>query len=149
MLFGRVQVKDNPRGSTVKIVLATADTNQQLSLGLYLSEEPLVTIVGSTSEAESLLALIKFTRPDIVIADWDLPGRPVTELLSETRKMGDRPKWIVFSPSTITRKEVLEAGATAVVVRGDPPEVLLNAFRNTRVQLGTLPDEKSMSIKED
>ena len=133
----------------MKIVLATADTNLQLSLGLSLSEEPSVSIVGTTSEAESLLALIKFTRPDIVVADWDLPGRPISELLAEAQRDADRPQWIILGPSTRVREEVLQAGATAFVVRGDPPEALLNVFRNTRALLAASTNELTVTTKED
>jgi len=133
----------------VKIVLATADSNLQLSLGLSLSEEPSVTIVGVTSEAESLLALIKFTRPDIVVADWDLPGRPLAELLDEAHTNGGKPKWIVLGPSTTVREPALQAGAAAFVVRGDPPEVLLRAFRLTRTRLSSPPEEITVIPKED
>ena len=133
----------------MKIVLATADSNLQLSLGLSLSEEPSVTIVGATSEAESLLALIKFTRPDIVVADWDLPGRPLAELLDETHTNGGKPKWIVLGPSTMVREQALQAGAAAFVVRGDPPKALLRAFRDTRAQLVSFTGDLSVTAKEE
>jgi DNA-binding NarL/FixJ family response regulator len=133
----------------VKIVLATADSNLQLSLGLSLSEEPSVTIVGVTSEAESLLALIKFTRPNIVVADWDLPGRPLAELLDEAHTNGGKPKWIVLGPSTMAREQALQAGAAAFVVRGDPPEALLNAFRDTRAMLAAHANEQTVTTKEE
>ena len=133
----------------MKIVLATADSNLQLSLGLSLSEEPSVTIVGVTSEAESLLALIKFTRPVIVIADWDLPGRPLAELLAEASTNGQKPRWIVLGSSAIVREQALKVGAAAFVVKGDPPEVLLKAFRVTRTQLSSPAEELTVIPKED
>jgi DNA-binding NarL/FixJ family response regulator len=133
----------------MKIVLATADHNLQLSLNLSLSEEPSVSIVGATSEAESLLALIKFTRPDIVVADWDLPGRPLAELLAEARTNGEKPKWIVLGPSTTAREPALRAGAAAFVVRGDPPEALLKAFRQTRTRFSSPPAELIVTKKEE
>ena len=133
----------------MKIVLATADTNLQLSLGLSLSEEPSVAIVGATSESESLLAMIKFARPDIVVADWDLPGRPLAELLDEARTNGQKPKWIVLGGPTAAREQALQAGAAAYVVKGDPPEALLKAFRQTRTRLSSPPEELTVIPKED
>jgi len=131
----------------VKIVLATADTNRQLSLGLLLSEEPSVTIAGIASETESLFSLIKFAYPDVVIADWDLPGRPLSVLLEKACKNGDKPKWIILGPSARVKKEALLAGASAFVVRGDPPEVLLNAFRDTRALLAAPTNDLSVITK--
>ena len=133
----------------MKIVLATADSNLQLSLGLILSEEPAVNIVGTTSESQSLLALIKFTRPDIVMADWDLPGNPLSDLIKKARKKSDKPKWIILGPSARVREKALLAGASTFVVRGDPPEVLLRAFRHTRAQPGSSPDELPVTTKEE
>ena len=147
--FRCVQVFAKSKGSALKIVLATADTNLQLSLGLSLSEEPSVSIVGTASEAESLLALIKFTRPDIVVADWDLPGRPISELLAEAQRDAYRRKLTIVCMSTRVREEALQAGATAFVVRGDPPEALLNVFRNTRALLVASTDEPTVTTQEE
>ena len=127
----------------MKILLATEDPDLRLSMELVLSAEPAVTVVGSASESEGLLALIKSTQPAIVLLDWGLPSRPLAGIITEAYHQNNTARFIVLGPSPAERKPALSAGASAYVVKGEPPEQLLAAFRATRKQTMITPAKRS------
>jgi DNA-binding NarL/FixJ family response regulator len=129
------------------VLLATEYADLRLSMELLLSEEPGVTIAGTASEAAGLLGLIGSTHPDIVILDWDLPGRSAPDLLAQASDLWGRARFIVLSALPDVREQARQAGAAAFVVKGDPPEQLLLAFRQTRKELMAVTEE-SESRKE-
>ena len=115
------------------ILLATAHTDLRLSLELLLDQEPGVKIVGTASETAGLRALVLTTQPDIVLADWDLPGNGVVGLLADMHDATQpHPSFIILSSQASAEQEVLAAGAVAFVFKGDSPENLLEAFRRVR-----------------
>ncbi len=111
------------------ILLGMKEADSRLSLELLLSEEPGVTVIGEASETEGLLALIHTSQPDLVILEQDLPGRPVADLLADIRGLADPPRLIVQSKELRAKSTILEAGADAIVIQGDPPDKLLATFR--------------------
>ncbi len=111
------------------IVLASQEYDLRLALEMLFREQPGAYVVGSASRADGLLALIQTACPDLVLLDWDLPGRPSMEVLAEVSSADCRPKIIVLGKDPEARSVALAAGADAFVVKGEPPEQLLIAFR--------------------
>lgn len=109
----------------MRIVLATGVTDLRLSIELMLIEEPGIKILGGASDTDGFLALVESTSPDLTLLDWDLPGRPVEEVLSQIKLFKVQPKVIVLGRHPGLKKAVLLAGADAYVDQGDPPENLL------------------------
>ena len=118
-----------------------------MTLVRLLSEEPGVTVVGTASESEGLLGLIGGTHPDIVVLDWDLPGRPAADLLARASAIWERARFIILGNRPEIRERARQAGAAAFVVKGEPPEQLQAAFRRTRGAFTKIPEE-SESRKE-
>ena len=119
----------------MRIVLATGDTDLRLAIQLMLSEEPGIKIIGSASDIEGLKALIKSTHPDLALLDWELPGRDMKTALSEIKSLKSEPKilLIVLGRQRRIQKTALQSGADEFVVIGDPPEILLEVFRQLNV----------------
>jgi two-component system response regulator DesR len=116
----------------VHVVIAIGNPSLRLALELLLSEEPGVEVVGTTSETEGLLALVRTAQPDLVVLDWQLPGRSMSDLLSLVQSMEGRPKLIILSGDARVRQHALGAGAHAFVTVGESPNHLLDAFRVLR-----------------
>lgn len=111
------------------VLVAAGEADLRLALELLLGLEPGVVAVGSASETEGLLALIRTTQPDLVVLDWDLPGRDVETVLSEVVGTDQHPHVIVLGSRHRLRQQVLDAGADAYVIKGEPPDRLLTAVR--------------------
>lgn len=119
----------------MKVVLAVRNTRLRLALDLVLSEEPGVTVVGVASETEGLLALAQAARPDLVLLEWGLSGRPTPEVLAEARALTHSLRCLVLGGDPTLEQPALRAGACAFVLIGDPPERLLGALRFARCSL--------------
>ena len=111
------------------IVLASQEYDLRLALEMLFREQPGAYVVGTVSHADALLALIQTARPDLLLLDWDLPGQPSIEVLAEVSSADCRPKIIILGKDPEARPVALAAGADAFVVKGEPPEQLLIAFR--------------------
>ena len=116
----------------MQLLVATEQADLRLAIELYLTEEPGVTIIGTVGEAPSLRALLRTSRPDLVLLDWDLPGHPPASLLAETKSLDCHPQVIVLGRELELKPVVLAAGADAFVLKGDPPRQLLAAVRRAQ-----------------
>jgi DNA-binding NarL/FixJ family response regulator len=103
-----------------------------VALEVLLSEEPGVVVVGGVSEAEGLLALTKIMAPDLVMMDWDLPGRSPADVLSTSRTIGPQTRFIVLGSHADEQQAAMDAGGDAFVVKGNSPQQLLTVFRALR-----------------
>lgn len=119
----------------MKMILATKDPSLRISLELALSEEPSVNLAGTASEGHGLSALIKSSKPDLVIVDWDLPGRSPAKIMAQSHRLFKDVRFIVMGTSPQDKDQALAAGADAYVVKGDPPDQLIEAFRASRKQI--------------
>ena len=106
-----------------------ADDNQDLrsALALLLKTRLGATIVGEASTMESLLSQAAITQPDIVLLDWELPGKPEADRIVVVRSVAPSARLIVVSarPESATQA----AGADAFVNKTDPPEHILDIFK--------------------
>lgn len=117
------------------VVLAVRNARTRLSLELALSTEPGVTVVGAASETEGMLALARTAQPDLVLLEWELPGRPILDVLAEAHALSGQLHFLVLGRDPQLKQPALRAGACAFVLVGDPPELLLAALRQERAAL--------------
>lgn len=116
----------------MRVLLAAKNHHLRISLELLVSEEPGLQVVGVVSETEGLQALLRTTHPDLVILDWELPGRQLRELLQDLRRKFVAAKFIVLGKDVEDKDNAMEAGAHAFVSMASPPEYLLNAIHRTQ-----------------
>jgi DNA-binding NarL/FixJ family response regulator len=119
----------------MNVVLAVRQAHARLALELVLCEEPGLTVVGTASETEGLLALTQTAHPDLVVLEWGLPGRPAGALLEAAQARAGPIWFLVLGHDPAMRQSALTAGACAFVLVGDPPELLLAALRQARAAL--------------
>jgi CheY-like chemotaxis protein len=112
-----------------RVFIADDQSRVRWALRTFLQEEPGLVLVGETSRAEALLALVEATRPDLLLLDWELSGQPIVDLLSALRALDFQIKIIVLSSQPDIQQTVLEARVDAFVSKGDPPERLLTTLR--------------------
>lgn len=112
----------------VRILVADNDARVRSALQTLLNQEPEL-VIGECSDLESLMIQVKEFRPDLVLLDWELRGRPATALLFAAHALNFQPKTIVLSGRPECERAALAAGADAFVSKADPPEYLLNTLR--------------------
>jgi len=112
-----------------RVIVADSDPRVRSALRILLLEEPGLALVGETSDLPGLVIQVRQLKPDLVLLDWELPGRPAAAMLLAQTTLDYKPKVIVFSARPESKEVALAAGADAFVSKGDPPEALLSAFR--------------------
>jgi DNA-binding NarL/FixJ family response regulator len=107
-----------------------------LRLGAYkeILQEPQdgvwsqVEVVGEAANGQEAVRLVEERRPDVVLMDVRMP---VMDGLEATRLIKDRwseVKIVMLTIYPTYRAEALAAGADAVLIKGCPPEKLLEAI---------------------
>jgi DNA-binding NarL/FixJ family response regulator len=112
-----------------RILVADNDARVRLALHTLLGQEPGQVSIRESADIGSLGLQVREFRPDLVLLDWELPGRPAAALLLALHGLEHHPRIIVLSTRPESEVEALAAGADAFVCKGDPPEQLLNSFR--------------------
>ena len=129
------------------VLLASARSDLRFALEVLLREEPGLSVTGTATGTEGLLALTRINCPDLVIFDWELPGRAPGELLAAVRGPDCSPYTIVLGKDSATRDEALVAGADAFALRGDPPDQLLAVVRQARFRRAAPVSTESADTK--
>jgi len=132
----------------MRIFIADDRPRIRSAVRLLFEQEEGVSVVGEAAELEGLLAGVQALQPDIVLLDWELPGRQGAllsaaagrawygngrqHLLSLMRALCPRLFVVALSSRPGARQEALAAGADAFVSKGEPPEILLAAVSRCR-----------------
>ena len=113
----------------LNILIGDDQPRVRFGLRLLLEQQPGWRVAGEAEDAQALLEQIRYGCPDLVLLDWELPGMPAQELLTEIR--GQCPHlWIVFmSGKDELRHTALQAGADIFAYKADPPDKLLGLMR--------------------
>ena len=110
-----------------RILLADDNQNLRSALALLLETRLGATIVGEASTMERLLEQAALTHPDVVLLDWELPGKPEADRIVVVRSVAPRAQVIVFSARPESAS--LAVGADAFVNKIDPPEHILTVLK--------------------
>ena len=101
----------------LNILIGDLQPRVRFGLRLLLEQQQGWRVVGEVEDAELLKEQIKFGCPDLVLLDWELPGIPVTELITTIRKSCPR-LWVVFmSSKDELRQAALHAGRTFLPIK--------------------------------
>jgi two-component system response regulator EvgA len=117
------------KAAQARVFIADNQARVRWALRTFLQEEQGLILVGETSRAETLLALVEGTRPDLVLLDWELLDQPIAALLSALQALDFQVKVIVLSSQPDIQQAALAAGVDGFVSKGDPPERLLTTLR--------------------
>ncbi len=121
----------------MRILIADKDARLRSALHLLLGQEPGEAAVAESSNLEGLAIQIREFKPDLVLLDWELPGRAAAALLFALNGVDFRPKVIILSSRPEARDVALRIGADGFVYKGDPPEQLLLTCRTAMQEPGT------------
>ncbi len=88
-----------------------------------------VTVIGEAADAGILLGQVRLLHPDVVLLDWDLAGAPPEKLVSALHAINGGVGVIALGTHVEAEKAALAAGASAFLLKTDPPERLMAALR--------------------
>jgi len=108
----------------VRILIADDQPGILLAFRLLLAELPAFEIVGEATDSQELVTAVNNMAPDLLLLDWELPGKPSLDQLRQIRPglqiaaMSSRPE---------AEEAALSAGATIFISKGALPEQVVTA----------------------
>ena len=111
-----------------RILIADHDPRVRAALQMLLDQEP-EWVVGESSDVESMVEQIREFKPDLLLLDWEMPGRPAAVLILAIKGLEVTPEVIALSQRPESEAAALNAGADAFVSKANPPEKVLEALR--------------------
>jgi DNA-binding NarL/FixJ family response regulator len=89
---------------------------------------PEIKVVGEATDGEQAINLVETCRPDVVLMDARMPIIDGLEATRRIKKRWPAVKVIVLTVYAAYRSAAQAAGADAFVIKGAPPEELLEAI---------------------
>jgi DNA-binding NarL/FixJ family response regulator len=114
-----------------KPTVLLADDHAIVRDGLQTLLEPHFEIVGSVNNGREMLDEIRRSNPDIVLADISMPVLNGIEATRQLFATGSKTRVLILTmhADVTYATEVLEAGASAYVLKTTPSETLVRAIR--------------------
>jgi two-component system nitrate/nitrite response regulator NarL len=114
----------------IRVLIADDQVLFREALRLLLETDPDFRVVGHASDGEEAVALAHKLKPDVLLLDPAMPGRPGLEALRSIAS-GSRPVHTILVTGPMTRAEVLTAlqyGAQGIVMKDARPDVLFKSI---------------------
>jgi DNA-binding NarL/FixJ family response regulator len=115
------------------IRLVIADDHELLRDGLRaaLDAEPDLEVVGEAADGGAAVEAVLKLRPDVVLMDVRMPRVDGIEAIRRLRAHGSEARIVVFTTFDADEVawEALRAGASGFLLKGAPPEELVEAVR--------------------
>ena len=112
----------------MRVLMAVPLQGMRTALGLLLSQEPDIRLVGAPGNSHELLGSLEADRPDVVLLDCDLPGLPTAELLAQIKAQDAKLKVLVLCSRIDRGQAAVAAGARTFVDMTSHPRRLLTAL---------------------
>ena len=119
----------------IRILLADNKPEILSSLRLLLETRLDIEIITEARDMEHVLAQVEDSRPNLIILDWKLPGRPISGRISVLRALMPAIKIVVINTRPELRDQVLGEGADAFLCKTDPPAKLLEILQKLSLDL--------------
>jgi len=109
----------------MRILLADDHADVRWALRIFLREHLGLTVVGEVEHTDTLLVEALTLQPDLVVLDWELPGRPAGEIVDTLHRQQDSCQVVILSHHPELQQAALQAGADAFLCKTAPPQHVL------------------------
>jgi DNA-binding NarL/FixJ family response regulator len=121
------------RSAILRKVLITDDRiTSRKGLRALMLTQPDIKVIGEAANGELAVNFIEKAKPDVVIMDAFMPGMNGLEATKLIKKKWPGIRVVVLTLHEDIREEALAAGADAFLVKGCPPERLIQEIKNQR-----------------
>lgn len=115
----------------IRVLLAEDHHVVRAALVSFLSQDENIMVVGELADTNRLEITVKTCRPDVLLLDAHMPGRPVLETIQILRRQYPDLRIVVLS--AYRRREyvigLIELGAAGYILKDDPQESLIQAVK--------------------
>ena len=116
----------------ISIVLADDHTVVRRALRVLLEEEPGFEVVAEAEDAEGAIRYLRGHKPDVLILDLNMPGRPSLEAIPEMREASPGTKIVVLTmqKEPAFARQALQLGVLGYVLKEAADDELVQAVRS-------------------
>lgn len=115
----------------IRIVIAEDQALLRGALGSLLSLEPDMEVIASASDGQEALELVRAHKPDVLVADIEMPSLTGLDVADTLRTDGDKTRVLIVTtfarPGYLQR--AMQAGVLGYVLKDSPSEDLADAVR--------------------
>ena len=121
------------RSAILRKVLITDDRiTSRKGLRALMLTQPDIQVIGEAANGERAILFIEKEKPDVVIMDAFMPGMNGLDATKIIKKKWQDIRVVILTLHEDIRAEALAAGADAFLIKGCPPEKLIQEIRNEK-----------------
>ncbi len=116
----------------ISIVLADDHTVVRRALRVLLEEEPGFEVVAEAEDADGAVRYVRGHKPDVLILDLNMPGRPSLEAIPDMREASPETKIVVLTmqKEPAFARQALQQGVLGYVLKEAADDELVQAVRS-------------------
>ncbi|HSS04959.1 MAG TPA: response regulator transcription factor [Solirubrobacterales bacterium] len=116
----------------VSIVLADDHTLVRRALRMLLEEEQGFEVVAEADDADGAIRYLRGHKPDVLILDLNMPGRPSLEAIPEMREASPQTRIVVLTmqKEPAFARQALQLGVLGYVLKEAADDELVQAVRS-------------------
>ena len=120
--------------ANTSVLIADDQPDVRSALRLLLEQQSAIKVTGEASDAVGLLIWLAGNTADVLLLDWQLPGKNGADLIPQLHSI--YPKMLIIALDSLpdTKREAIAAGACDFVSKNEPPERLLEVVEHCRPQ---------------
>lgn len=117
---------------TISIVLADDHTVVRKALRVLLEEEPGFEVVAEAEDADAAIRYLRGHKPDVLILDLNMPGRPSLEAIPDMKEASPETKIVVLTmqKEPAFARQALQLGVLGYVLKEAADDELVQAVRS-------------------
>lgn len=112
-----------------RILLADDNTDLRSALRLMLETRLGFELITEARDMEHVLAQVEDARPDCIVLDWELPGRPTRERVTVLRTLVPGLKVIALSARPESKTEADSEKVDAFLCKTESPDQILKVIQ--------------------
>jgi two-component system response regulator NreC len=116
----------------ISIVLADDHTVVRRALRVLLEEEPGFEVVAEADDADAAIRYLRGHKPDVLILDLNMPGRPSLEAIPDMHEASPETKIVVLTmqKEPAFARQALQLGVLGYVLKEAADDELVQAVRS-------------------
>jgi two-component system response regulator NreC len=116
---------------TIKLVIVEDHQIVRDGLKVLLGIDPSFEIVGEASDSDELYSVLSTIKPDVILLDISLPGKPGTVISAELKNLHHDIKVIILTADISEKniRECINAGVRGFLPKNSGKDVLFEAVK--------------------
>lgn len=139
-----------PLKSPIRVLIADDHAVVRQGLAAILAQEPDMIVVAQADDGRTAIDQYRLHRPDVTLMDMRMPSLDAPEAIAVIRQEFRNARIVVLTTFDTDEDiyQCLRAGAMAYLLKGVPPEDLLEAIRAAHSGQKRIPLEMAVKLTE-